>query len=367
VTSVLDLREASERPAYRLPPDAYFDPAWYEREQRELFGRTWNLVGHVSEVPNAGDFVTAMVGADPVVVVRAPDGGLQGYLNVCRHRGMVIECAPSGNCGNSLRCMYHGWEWNLAGALERIPQRKTQFPDVDANELGLLPVSVGVFNGFVFVHPDPAPQTSFAAWLGDYPLQCGDYPWDEMVEIGRARVPLACNWKLYIENHIDWLHLWYLHQDSLKQYEHHEARYATTGLHWYSAETLRPDESPYDPAGLRPIPGLPPQELRILRANLMFPNVPFAMMGSMVQSYQVVPTGPETCELDIRGYGAPGSVITDETRNQGLIVLRDEDGTACERMQIAMHSSRFAVGPLAIEHEKPIADFQRNLLSFLDT
>ena len=47
------------------------------------------------------------------------------------------------------------------------------------------------------------------------------------------------------------------------------------------------------------------------------------------------------------------------------MVLRDEDGGACEQMQVAMHSPRFEVGPLAIEHERPIADFHRNILTFL--
>ncbi len=369
MTSVLDrpdpsAPEGGERPSYRLPPEAYFDPAWYERERRELFGRTWNLVAHVSELPNAGDFVTAMVGTEPVVVVRTGDGALHGYLNICRHRGMVIKCEDAGNCGDSLRCGYHGWEWNLDGALERVPQRKTQFPDVETDTLGLHPVAVDVFNGFVFVHPNPVAGESFADWLGAYPQFCGDYPWDDLVEIGRTKVPLACNWKLYIENHIDWLHLWYLHQDSLKQYEHHLAGYDTTGLHWWSAETIREGEDAWDPAGIRPIP-VSQEERDTLRANLMFPNVPIAMMGHHIQSYQVVPTGPETCELDIRSFGIAGSVITDETREQGLVILEHEDGTACERMQQAMHSARFEVGPLALEHEKPIEDFHRNLLSYL--
>ena len=173
----------------------------------------------------------------------------------------------------------------------------------------------------------------------------GEYPWAELVEIGRATVPLACNWKLYIENHIDWLHLWYLHQDSLKQYEHHEAEYSTTGLHWSSAEQLRTGESRYAPAGVLPIPGVPDAELSTLRANLIFPNVPIACMGNIVQTYAVVPTGPETCELDIRSYGAPGGVITEDTRNDSYLILRDEDGVACEQMQVAMHSTRFEVGP----------------------
>jgi phenylpropionate dioxygenase-like ring-hydroxylating dioxygenase large terminal subunit len=364
VTSLLERVEVPERPTYRLPPAAYYDPDWYQRERAELFGRTWNLVGHESTLRDSGDYVTATVGTDPVVVVRGADGALHGFLNVCRHRGMTVVCG-SGNCGESLRCGYHGWEFALDGALTRVPQRKTQFPDLDADALGLHPVSVGTWGGFVFVHPDPEAASTFDAWLGDFPVHMGDYPWESLVEVGRAVVPLACNWKLYIENHIDWLHLWYLHQDSLKQYEHHEAEYGTTGLHWYSAEVLRAGEPRYEPAGVHEIPGVPDEERSILRANLLFPNVPVACMGNMVQTYAVVPTGPETCELDIRSYGHASTVVTEQTRNDGLLILRDEDGTACEQMQVAMRSPRFEVGPLAVDHERPISDFHRNVLSFL--
>jgi phenylpropionate dioxygenase-like ring-hydroxylating dioxygenase large terminal subunit len=364
VTDVLDRAGVPEQPVYRLPPAAYYDPEWYERERRELFGRTWNFVGHVSELAAAGDFLTAFVGTDPVVVVRASDGELRGFVNVCRHRGMVIACGR-GNCGESLRCPYHGWEWSFEGALDRVPQRKTQFPDIEPDRLGLLPVAVATWAGFVFVHPDPAAAPTFRDWLGDLPDHCGDYPWDDLVEFGRTVVPLRCNWKLYIENHVDWLHLWYLHQDTLKQYEHIDGSYETSGLHWYSEERLRPGESRYEPAGVQPIPGITDDERDIMRANLLFPNVPFATLGTFIQTFQVVPTGPETSELDIRSYGVRGSVLTDETRDGGLIVLRDEDGRACELMQQAIRSARFEVGPLALEHERPIEDFQRNVLSFL--
>ncbi len=365
MTGVLDHSEVSDRPTYRLPPEAYFEPSWYELEVKELFGKTWNLVGHESNLKASGDFITSKVGADPVVVVRTPEGGLSGYLNMCRHRGMAIACG-SGNCGDSLRCGYHGWEFSLdEGALTRVPQRKTQFPDINAEALGLYTVAVATWGGFVFVHPDPTQADTFDEWLGDFPEKMGKYPWAELVEVGTETVPLKCNWKLYIENHIDWLHLWYLHEATLKQYDHHASTYATTGLHWYSHETLRDGQPVYDPAGVRPIPGVSDAEVKTLRANMFFPNVPVATLGNIVQTYAVIPTGPETCYLDIRSYGAPGSVITDQTRAEGLVVLRDEDGVACEQMQVVMHSPRFEVGPIAIEHERPIADFHRNLLTFL--
>jgi phenylpropionate dioxygenase-like ring-hydroxylating dioxygenase large terminal subunit len=98
VTSTLDRPQPSERPAHGLPPEAYYDPEWYRREQRRLFARTWNLVGHTSDVAEPGDYLTADVGTEPVVVVRDADGGLRGFVNICRHRGMVIAC-DTGTCG----------------------------------------------------------------------------------------------------------------------------------------------------------------------------------------------------------------------------------------------------------------------------
>ena len=43
----------------------------------------------------------------------------------------------------------------------------------------------------------------------------------------------------------------------------------------------------------------------------------------------------------------------------------DEDVSACERIQAAMSSPWFEVGPLARDHEAPIAAFQRNVLAAL--
>lgn len=356
-------------PTYRLPPAAYHDPAWYEREQRELFGRTWNYVGHVVDVPEPGSFTTAVLAGEPIVIVRTESGALKGYVNICRHRGMVIaECdegTASGTCGTSLRCAYHGWEWDLEGTLVRVPQRRAQFPDLPIDVLGLYPVAVRTWGGFIFAHPDPLEIGSFDDWLGDYPALCGDYPWDDFVEVERIRTPLACNWKLYIENHIDWLHLWYLHSDTLAMYDHHAGVIVESGLHWASAERLREDQERTGGDGFVPIPGLSEDEKITLRANLIFPNVPFVTAGNQVNTYQVVPTGPETCELDLRVFALPGGVLNDDSRSQLHAVLVAEDGGACERMQEAVHSPRFAVGPLAQEFERPIATFHESVMTFL--
>jgi hypothetical protein len=44
-------------------------------------------------------------------------------------------------------------------------------------------------------------------------------------------------------------------------------------------------------------------------------------------------------------------------------VIEREDGAACERMQAAVRSPWFSVGPLANDHERPITWFQDQVLA----
>src|ERR1700761_4333878 len=81
-TSLIDVerREVSLR--------LFSDPEVYRAEQQFLFGRCWNVVGHESEIPNAGDFVRRRVADDSVIVSRDREGGINVMLNICTHRGM---------------------------------------------------------------------------------------------------------------------------------------------------------------------------------------------------------------------------------------------------------------------------------------
>jgi Rieske 2Fe-2S family protein len=347
---------------FLLPPEAYYSQEWWEAEQRLLFGRTYNLVAYESDIPKPGDYVVAQIGLDPVIVVRGADGEIGAFANMCRHRGMRLASAD-GHADESLRCFYHGWEYAFDGSLSRVPQRKLQFPDLDEATSHLIPFAVGRWAGMIFVHPgeDPPP---FEKWLGGfvYPDKAGPYAWDELVEVDRIDVPLRCNWKLYIENHVDIYHLWYLHAESLGMYDHPNLTWWESGPHWGCVEAVRPGQKRLRP-GMLPITSVAADERPLLRANLIFPNVPMTTMETSVATFQVIPTGPETCRLDLRIRGERGSKVED--RDAFLKVQRDEDGTACEEIQAVIRSPRFAVGPLAAEYERPIQLFQQAVLALL--
>ena len=212
------LTAAPPETRYLLPPEAYFSSEWYEREQRELFGRTWNLVAYEHDVPHPGDHLPVQAGPTPVLLVRGHDGELRAFVNMCRHRGMALTC-EAGHTDGNVRCPYHGWEFTTEGTLVRVPQRAAQFGDLDTAQWGLVPVALGTWSGLVFVNPDPA-ALPFGEWLGDLPAHMGPFDTDRLTEVRRLRIPVASNWKLYIENHVDVLHLWYLHDETLGMYDH---------------------------------------------------------------------------------------------------------------------------------------------------
>src|SRR3984885_15736739 len=103
-----------------LPARWYTDPEITERELQQVFAKSWAYVGPANELRNIGDFITGYIGGRiPVAVVRDANG-LNGLVNICRHRRHEVM-KGRGNV-KALRCGYHGWTYSLAGQLQGAPR-----------------------------------------------------------------------------------------------------------------------------------------------------------------------------------------------------------------------------------------------------
>lgn len=101
--------------AWTLPSSLYADATTYAIEKEKIFARTWQVVGHHDQVAKPGDYFTTELMGEPLLVARGGDGRLRGFYNVCRHRAGP----PAEGCGSRklFRCGYHGWTYDLDGAL----------------------------------------------------------------------------------------------------------------------------------------------------------------------------------------------------------------------------------------------------------
>jgi phenylpropionate dioxygenase-like ring-hydroxylating dioxygenase large terminal subunit len=228
--------ESEALEGYLLPPEAYTSQEWFEREQRELFDRCWGFVAMTDDVPEIGDYLAVQLGTHPIILVRGLDGQLRAFHNLCRHRGMVM-LEGKGNVRTGISCLYHHWNYGLNGALRRVPQLD-RFNGMQLGDWGLLPASLGESAGMVFVHPDPD-AAPLDAWLGDFQERTGSFAPNTLTEGVRVSYEFNANWKLFAENHIDVLHLWYLHARTLAEYDHAASSWSSCGRHWVFYEPPR--------------------------------------------------------------------------------------------------------------------------------
>ena len=203
----------------------------------------------------------------------------------------------------------------------------------------------------------------------DFDDRTGSFQPETLVQGVRLTYEMEANWKLFAENHIDVLHLWYLHARTLAEYDHAASNWTSVGRHWAFYEPPRHGRlvpPTLEASGMPIFPHIS-ENWYGSGAHLIFPNLPMATGANFWMTYQVIPLSAGRSRLDMRLRSLPGTdpallqAFADASRD----LFEHEDIKACELMQKAMASPRFQVGPLARSHEEPIWVFQRNVLDYV--
>jgi phenylpropionate dioxygenase-like ring-hydroxylating dioxygenase large terminal subunit len=230
----------------KIPTDRYNSADYQEREFEQLWLRTWQIAGRAEELPEPGDWKVHTIYDQSVVLVRGKDGVIRGFVNACRHRGNRL-CEGKGHSKLFL-CRYHNWSFDLDGKLLAIAH-----PDFDGTvedfvgrqeELGLTPVSVECFGGFVFLNPDPeaAPLDEF---LGPAKAVLEAYRMEEWVPVGiNVRETLECNWKVVMDAFGEGYHVQGVHRELVGLSDLTRERFQTFGQHCASTVPFGPSFGP---------------------------------------------------------------------------------------------------------------------------
>jgi TetR/AcrR family transcriptional repressor of bet genes len=93
----------------------YGNPRAALLERDALFRSAWQIAAHVAQIPRAGDFVTADLGSERVVVVRDAYGVLHALRNSCTEVPHALVAESHGHSAGTLRCRAHGVEFDFEG------------------------------------------------------------------------------------------------------------------------------------------------------------------------------------------------------------------------------------------------------------
>jgi len=188
----------------------YYSHEFMDKENELLWPKVWNYVGRASDVSEPGDYITADVGKEKILVVCGDDGQIRAFCNVCLHRANQIAVNAMGHSPEGFSCTYHGWTYGLDGKLSQITQSEL-FPKELLRDLsGLPPVRCEVWGGFVFVTLDEN-TPPLETFLDVLPEQLASYQMDKMVVVSDLETYWPINWKTALDNfsegwHSHWVH-----------------------------------------------------------------------------------------------------------------------------------------------------------------
>lgn len=189
-----------------LPKSWYTDPDVFRHEREAVYGRSWLIGCHVTDIDEPGDYVSVRVGGHDIILLKSLDGVVRAFHNVCQHRAHRL-LDGRGRLKVSIACPYHAWTYGLDGSLRSAPHTD-DLPEFDKGRFGLETVRSVLFAGFVMVCFDAAAAVPSASPLGELEsLLRRDHPeLDGMREVFRREAVLKANWKLIIENYLECYH-----------------------------------------------------------------------------------------------------------------------------------------------------------------
>ena len=331
--------------ASTIPSPWYFDKSIAHLENSAVFGKTWQVVGRADQVKSPGQFLTADIAGDPIVVVRGEDSQLRAFYNVCRHHAAAVVTEPQG-CAQQFRCPYHGWTYGIDGALKGM----VEFDGVcnfDRATNGLVPVRVDVWENFVFVNFDPN-AGALMDFLGSIPPIVAPLQMTTTLSFFDRRVyTLQCNWKVYIDNYLDGgYHVPHAHKGLSSVIEY--TKYTIENFERACLQSSPLSCDARSEAGVA--------STRQGRAFYLwiYPNFMLNAYEGLMDTNLVVPLAVDKCAVIFDYYFADISAAAEARNRESIAVserVQDEDMGICDAVQRGLGSRAYLAGRLSVRRE----------------
>jgi phenylpropionate dioxygenase-like ring-hydroxylating dioxygenase large terminal subunit len=362
---------------FSLPGWIYSDSEFFELEMERVIRPSWQIVCHVNEIAQPGDYRTLDYLDESVIVIRGADSEVRAFTNVCRHRAMRLLQGPGG-CARKIVCPYHAWTYEADGRLSGVPH-KAEYPALNVAESGLAPVALEQWRGFVFVCLEPGTFPTPAEMMAPFEAEVAPYKFEAMQPMGAVRHrPREVNWKNVGDNYSDNLHIPVAH-DGLTRLVGKTYRIEAHG--WadrlFGDVTSGGKQNFWEGFYTRHLPRvahLPEAAQGRWLYYKLWPNMAFDIYADQIDFMQWIPTSPTTCLLRDVTYCLPDEFTPEgQCRRMKLAryanwrinrVVNQEDTWLIGQVQQGMASRSYTAGPIATS-EVCLRSFARKIRTLI--
>jgi len=313
----------------RIDASDYTSPKRAADEWEAFFRGHPQVIGMSGDLPKAGAFITTHDFGIPLLATRAADGRFRAFVNVCRHRGTILEDAPRGDRTRFV-CPFHAWTFDNTGALIGVP-KPDHFGEIDKSCLGLIELPSAERHGLLWVHPKADGKLDAAGLLAGLDGEFETWDFASLVHIGEATYETPMNWKLAIDTFGETYHFEKLHRDTLAPIFYGNVQaYDTYGRNHRMSLCVR---------SIDMMRAMPERDwkitLGVFPVYYLFPNVQVNIGANAVMLVRVYPDGdnPHHSLSRISFYARPEALAaapeaTAAVPKRFAEIIRDEDYVA---------------------------------------
>ncbi|KAL2067830.1 hypothetical protein VTL71DRAFT_15928 [Oculimacula yallundae] len=331
-----------------LPASWYTSQEMYELERRAIFSKKWMPITHKIRLKQPGDYLRYDIAGFQFVLCKDREGNINGFHNVCRHRGFPVVTQEKGQA-KIFACLYHGWSYGLNGKLAKAPSYQ-DLPDFDKSKNGLLPIHVHIDkNGFIWVNLDGKAKPEIA-WSDDFegidelPRYNG-VNWDEFEFDHTWEMEGGYNWKILADNYNECYHCKTSHPDIPSIADLNSYSVDTKGDSIQHNVATTPEQAA---AGLAVAP------------TYFFPNSSITVSPHFFYMQRFVPSGPTKSSMRYEVYRNKNSSDEDFQRiDQIYKRVMAEDKVLCDLTQQNLNAGVFINGELHPKMEQGPLYFQQ--------
>jgi choline monooxygenase len=345
-------------PTTHVPGKYYSSTEFYDAEVQQCFLKDWLFAARVEEVEHAGDYVARHIVRQPFIIARDRAGKIHAYYNMCLHRG--VEVATGEGNTPAFSCPYHGWSYDLSGKLTGAPYMKDT-AGFDLDGCRMKPLRLGEWAGNIFVSFNDDPQP-FDEFIADFAFEFDCLQMQDCKFGNRIAFDLDCNWKLTVENLMDYYHLGVLHSKTIGnrvKWSTHDVRLFDDG--GYRMSYSGKPSTPGGKAVLDPMPWLREKDGFAI-AGCLPPHVTVFGRADCIKLYAALPLGPDKCRVQLyhlfpkEYFDRPDFQDCMKVYREYNIAVFEEDRSMIESLQRASALDAFVPGPMA-QAERQISHY----------